>query len=550
MADTQRNSGAERQARWRRRHPVKARVTSREGQQRYRAREKATTAAKQPAITWPPPPADPAGALCEWAREKLIVPPGHKNSGQPFQIPAYLAAFFADALAKGTQEAALIIARKNAKSSGVAALLAASLLGPLRREGWRCGVASLSREKAHELRMQVEAIVTASRLEGIQFWRRSSPAITAAGGSVDVLSADRNAGAAAGYDLAVADEIGLMAEKHRPLVNSLRSSVSARGGKFLALSVWGDGPFVPEIVSRRDDPGVVIHVYQAPEGAALDDPAAWAAANPGLGSIKSHAYMVSESRRVLSSVADQSSFLALDLNRPGAPSREMVCAPADWEACVVPAAKLPPRSGPAFIGFDAGGSSSMTAAAAFWPKSKRLELFAAFPGIPTLAERGAADGVGASYSEACSRNELKVFADCRVTPVNGFVLHLASVLDGCEIGGAASDLFRRAEVQQAIEAEGIDWPWSWRRMGAGPQGSADVMNFQRAILRGGFRVAPSLLMPLALASTVLRRDGNGNPALQRGHTGRIDILSACVLAAGLAADTGNSSCFGVSRVAI
>ena len=86
--------------------------------------------------------------------------------------------------------------------------------------------------------------------------------------------------------------------------------------------------------------------------------------------------------------------------------------------------------------------------------------------------------------------------------------------------------------------------------GRWPQGSADVMNFQRAILRGDFRVAPSLLMPLALASTVLRRDGNGNPALERGHTGRIDILSACVLAAGLAADTGNSSCFGVSRVAI
>ena len=525
-------------------------MTSREGQQRYRAREKATTAAKQPAITWPPPPADPAGALCEFARQRLIVPPGHKNSGQPFQIPEYLAAFFADALAKGTQEAALIIARKNAKSSGVAALLIASMIGPLRRDGWRCGVASLSREKASELKMQVEAISRASGLAGIQFWRRSSPAITAAGGSVDILSADKNAGAASGYDLAVADEVGLMAEKHRPLVNSLRSSVSARGGKFLALSVWGDGPFVPEIVARRADPGVVVHLYQAPEGAALDDPAAWAAANPGLGSIKSHAYMVSESRRVLSSVADQSSFLSLDLNRPGAPSREMVCNPQDWEACTVPAAKLPPRSGPVYIGFDAGGSASMTAAAAYWPKSKRLELLAAFPGIPNLRERGVLDGCGAIYSEACSRNELRVYADSRVTPVNGFVLHLASVLDGCEIGGAASDMYRRAEVQQAIEAEGIEWPWSWRRMGMGPQGSSDVMAFQRVILRGGFRTVPSLLMPLALKSTVLRRDANGNPALARGNTGRIDILSACVLAAGLAADTGNSSNFGVTRVAI
>ena len=228
----------------------------------------------------------------------------------------------------------------------------------------------------------------------------------------------------------------------------------------------------------------------------------------------------------------------------------MVCAPADWEACVVPAAKLPPRSGPAYIGFDAGGSSSMTAAAVFWPESKRLELYAAFPGIPHLAERGKADGVGESYVEACSRNELRVYADSRVTPVSAFILHLASVLDGCEIGGAASDLFRRAEVQQAIEAEGIDWPWSWRRMGAGPQGSGDTRSFQRAILTAAFRTVPSLLMPLALKSTVLRRDANGNPALERGHTGRIDILSACVLAAGLAADTSGSSGFGISRVAV
>ena len=536
-----------RSARYRKKHPARAREIVRDSLRRSRA---AVREAKRVVITWPPPPADPAGALCQWAKEKLIIPPGHANAGQPFELPEYLAAFFADALAKGTQEAALIIARKNAKSSGVAALLTAFLIGPLRREGWRCGVASLSREKASELKMQVESIATASHLEGIQFWRRSSPAITAAGGSIDILSADRNAGAAAGYDLAITDEIGLMAERNRPLINSLRSSVSARNGKFLALSVWGSGPFVPEIVSRRNDPGVAVHLYQAPEGAALDDPAAWAAANPGLGSIKSHAYMVSESRRVLSSVADQSSFLSLDLNRPGAPSREMVCNPQDWEACTVPAAKLPPRSGPVYIGFDAGGSSSMTAAAAYWPKSLRLELLAAFPGIPNLRTRGALDGCGAIYSEACSRNELKVFADCRVTPVNGFVLHLASVLDGCEIGGAASDMYRRAEVQQAIEAEGIEWPWSWRRMGMGPQGSSDVMAFQRVILRGGFRTVPSLLMPLALKSTVLRRDPNGNPALERGNTGRIDILSACVLAAGLAADTGNSSNFGVTRVGV
>ena len=156
------------------------------------------------------------------------------------------------------------------------------MAGPLRRAGWRCGVASLSREKAGELRTQVEAIALASGLEGVEFWKRGAPSITTEGGSIDILSADKNAGAASSYDLAIVDEIGLLGEKDRPLVNSMRSSVSAKRGKFLSLSVWGDGPFCGEIVKRRDDPGVAVHLHQPPEDCALDDEAAWHAANPGL----------------------------------------------------------------------------------------------------------------------------------------------------------------------------------------------------------------------------------------------------------------------------
>ena len=271
-------SPKQRAARYRKKHPERARESVRDSLRRRRASERE---AKREVITWPDPPADPGAALCEWARGALIVPPGHPKAGERFELPPYLAAFFADALAVDTHEAALIIARKNAKSAGVAALLLAYLVGPLRREGWRCGVASLSREKAGELRSQVEAIASASGLEGVQFWKRGAPSITTEGGSIDVLSADRNAGAASSYDLAIVDELGLLGEKDRPLVNSMRSSVSAKRGKFLSLSVWGDGPFCGEIVKRRDDPGVAVHLFQPSPDCALDSEAAWHAANPG-----------------------------------------------------------------------------------------------------------------------------------------------------------------------------------------------------------------------------------------------------------------------------
>ena len=257
--------------------------------------------------------------------------------------------------------------------------------------------------------------------------------------------------------------------------------------------------------------------------------------------------MVSESRRVASSVSDQPAFLAFDLNRPQSPSREQVCAPSDWAACLVSPRELPPRSGPCFVGFDAGGSSSMTAAAAYWPETKRLEIFAAFPATPNLIDRGAADGVGRTYQEAADRSELQVYTG-RVTPLGAFILHLAAALEGCEIAGAASDRYRRGEVLQAIESESLGWSWSWRGMGSGLTGSADCRAFQRLILRGEFRTVPSLLMPLALRSTVLKRDSNGNPSLHRGGSGaRIDVLSAAVLAAGLASSSSGGG-FSVSQV--
>ena len=538
-------SNKARQAKWRKAHPTRARLATREGHQK---RRDAVTEAKREIISWPDPPADPAGAVAEWARANLIVPAGHKNAGAGLALPEYLVAFFRDALAPGCTESLNCVARKNGKSAAVAVLVLGYLVGPLRRDGWRCALASLSREKAHELKMQIEAIALASGLVGVQFWRRSQPAITTANAAVDILSSDSNSGAALGVDLAVCDELGLMHEKSRPFVNSLRSSVSARGGAFMALSVHGDGPFIPEILARRGAPGLAIHHHAAPEGCALDDPEAHKLANPGLGIIKQASYMTAEAARCLATPSDQASFRALDLNQPGSPSREMVCSPSDWQACTVPATELPARSGPAYIGFDAGGSASMTAAASYWPESKRLEIFAAFPATPNLIDRGQADGVGGIYQEAFERDELQVY-DGRVTPVGAFLLSLAAALEGAEIAGAASDQYRRAEVEQAIEAEALEWPWSFRRMGSGPTGSGDVMAFQRAILRGDFKTVPSLLMPLALKSTILRRDGNGNPALDRANTGRIDVLSACVLAAGLAAASDGDS-FSVTRIAV
>ena len=499
-------------------------------------RAAAKVAGKTAAKPAPKTPNDMAAAICEWAKKSLKVPPGHPKEGGPLVIPEYGGKFLQDALAETTSEALLCLGRKNAKSAIVAVLVLAYLAGPLKRAGWRSGVCSISREKAHELRAQIQMIATASGLKGLRFWRaRTSPAIVSeAGGSVDILSADKNAGAASSYDLAIVDELGLLSERNRALVNSMRSSVSAKGGKFLSLSVHGDGPFIPEILERKGSAGLAVHHYHAPEGCALDDEAAWDAANPGIkAGIKSIDYMRSEARRVAVTRSDESSFRALDLNQPATPGSEMIFSLAEWEACVVDEAALPPRTGACCVGFDLGGSSSMTALAAVWPNG-RCEAWGAFPGNPAIKERARVDG--ADYPLMAERGELKVY-EGRVTPVSAFLQDCAARLAGEKVLAAGSDRYRKSEAMQVLDGAALRWPITFRGVGASAKadGSHDIRAFQRLVLTRNLRTLESLLLASAIKSSVIRRDGSGNPALDQGSKqGRIDALAATVIAAGLA----------------
>ena len=504
-----------------------------------RARQRDERKAKLPKLGKIPKfPDDPAAALAKWSRTKLKIPPGHPNAGKPLILPDYIVSFVDDVFKN--RESFLCIGRKNAKSAGVAVFLLARLCGPLRIPGFRAGVTSVSKEKAGELKLLMQGIAEASGLDGIQFLRSPAPGhvVSSWGGRVDILSADKSAGHASGYDDSLIDEIGLLDEKHRELVSGMRSAISARDGRFIALSIQGASPFSAEMLDRAGEPGIAVHHYAAPEDCALDDVSAWHAANPGLAcGIKSMAYMQDEARRVALTPADQNAFRAYDLNSPLAPTRVMLCNPTDWAACELDI--LPERSGRCVVGFDLGGSSSMTAACALWLDTFRLETWAAFPDTPPLAQRSETDGCRGYYEEMQRRGELRVYPG-RITNVAAFLGDVAVALAGEQIIMAGADRYRKAEAIQALERAKVTWPISWRGMGAHAKadGSHDVRATQRLIMSGKLKSKASLVMRKAIADSSIRYDEAGNPALLKG---RIDALSAMVIACGLAEIHGQRS---------
>ena len=507
-----------------------------------------------------------AAAVAQWAGERLRIPAGHPLAGQPCVLEPWQLAIVDDVLTH--RETLLCCARKNAKSGLVAVIALAHLVGPLRRPGWRCGVMSLNRGKAGELLQQIEEIAGASGIHvaggrdterpgGLKVRRTPWPGKLIAvdtSGRLEIEGAGHASGTghSAGYDLSIIDEIGLLQERHRRMVNGMRSAITAKNGRFLSLSIHGDGPFIPEILSRRGAPALAIHHYTADDDLALDDPVAWRQANPGLGTIKSESTMRDDAARVKAIPADEPDFQAQELNRPGSPTAEPICTPSELQACELPTDELPPRAGPVFLGIDIGDVASLTSAAAYW-YTGRLEVWTAVPNDPPLKKRAKRDAVGTLYERAVRDGHLWPLAG-RLTPIKPFLERLRERLAGCHVAAVGADRRRADELKQHMIALGLPWRPVWRGGGirAVQDAQHDIREFQRAVQGGKLRTVPNVMLASAIAYSTVLRDGNGEVTGLKQSTvrRRIDALQAAVIALGLAALRPQRTGRGRGHVAI
>ena len=422
-------------------------------------------------------------------------------------------------------DAALSVARGNGKSALVAGIGAAVVdpLGPLTAN--RAEVVCVASAFAQSRVIYEDCIgFLTSRghnLDDRRVWRKQDSANLAAleyrptGARIRCIGSDPARAHGMRPRLVLADEPTKFPDGTADrMLSALRTSLGKiSGSKLIALGTrdgapdhWflrllASAPYAQLHAARRGDPPFRVRT--------------WRKANPSLDALPSlRAQLEREAADARRDPVALQSFLALRLNSGDRDTLESTLVEAhEWQA----AEALPSeRAGPVIWGLDLGSSHAMSAAAAFWPLTGRIESLAAFPREPDLGERGLAAGVGGLYRDMATRGELLQLGDGAVD-LRSFV---AECLDRFgEPSAVTGDFHRAAELQAVLDSAGVPVAaWEPRQQGFISAG-ADVRDFRRALADGDVRPLPSLLLRAALSEARLIYDAAGNAKIARRTQG-------------------------------
>lgn len=472
--------------------------------------------------------------------QSLRIPEG-PSAGKPLKLAPFQKQFVNGALDEAVNVAVLSIGRGNAKTALSSGIALGALLGEWDKQPRReILIAARTRDQA-KIAWDFVAGFARSLPEEVQaqlIYRRS-PRLEIefegdGGGHVlRALAADGKSALGSAPTLVLMDERGHWPlDRGNDLEHALLSGLGKRGGRALIISTSAADDTHP--FSRWIDdpqPGVYIQEHRPAPGLPADDRDSLLLANPGAmhGIGSGIEWLEAEARRSIARGGSAlTAFRLYNRNeRVSGETRDLLLTVDEWLACE--ASALPERDGQLIIGIDLGGSASMTAAAFFWPDTGRLEVFGTFPSVPSLADRGAADGVSGRYVEMADRGELSVLGD-KTVPVASWLSQVLRMADGETIGAIVADRYKQAELAEAMDKAGVTAPVIWRGMGW-RDGSEDIERFRRSAYDGHIRTKPSLLLRSAFADAVCLRDPANNMKLAKARSkGRIDPAAATVLA--------------------
>lgn len=470
------------------------------------------------------------------------VPEG-KKVGQPMVLDPFQVQFIRDIYDNpaGTRLAILSVARKNGKSGLIAAIVLAHLVGPEARLNSQLVSGARSRKQAAivynlaakmvalspELRAIVKATPSGKTLQGLTM-NTEYQALAAEAGTAHGLSPV----------LAIHDEMGQVRGDFDPFIEAIETAQGAYDDALqivISTQAPSDGDMLSiriDDAQRSGDPTVVCHVYAAPEDADLQDPEAWKAANPALGSFRSVVEITNKAGEAARMPSVENSFRNLYLNQRVTRFSPLV-SPSVWKACSGQVDLGVFKRNPVYGGLDLSRTTDLTSLVLEAEEDGIIHVLPFFwTPEATLEDRSRRDR--APYDVWVRDGFMKATPGPAVD--YGFVARdIAEITEGMDIRKIGFDRHRMDILKGKLDEIGVDLPLEPFGQGfvsmAPAIDSAEVEFLNNRVRHGGHPV-----LTMCAANAVVTTDPAGNRKLDKARsTGRIDGMVSLVMARGVAA---------------
>ena len=480
--------------------------------------------------------------VIDWVEANLLITQG-EGAGSPMVMLPWERRFLTGALRGGVDTSALTIARGNGKTTLLAALAAAAVLGPLAQPRGEVVVVASSFSQAKILWNHVRAFLLPWIEANQKDWRvedssnRSILTHKPSGITVKAIGSDPKRAHGLAPSLALLDEPAQwLASTSRPMLAAVETSLGKLAGA--------------RIIALGTSPATASHWFsewltgscdykQLHHAGVQDDPfkvVAWKKANPSWKYMPTLQQVIRRAaKRAKENDSQLASFKALRLNLGTSDVlRSLLLTAPQYEAMECHVEDLPEAVGLCVFGIDLGGSAAMSALSAYWPMTGRSQTLAAFPEYPDLLERGRIDHVGDLYQQMHDRGEL-VLCGARIVDVARLLAM------GMERFGnpdsIVADRWREGELRQALDSAQVPPTMLIMRGQGFKDGGADTRDYRKACTDGKVKTPVSLMMRSAVGGAVTVSDPAGNSKLAKasdtperrdGH--RDDAVAAMILA--------------------
>ena len=311
--------------------------------------------------------------------ENLTITVGG-DAGKPFVLRDFQRAFIEDLftpyLDEDGQETFPTIgifsgARKIGKTTFMAALALAALIGPLSEANGQIIIAANSRDQAKNLFDEILRMIRADpdlqEIVGVvptkhrAYVLRSD--VSYAGSVARVISAEAHTAHGLNPSLILADETGQA--KNRDLIEALMTSQAARARPlFVSISTQNGDPnhFFSQMVEdglNSDDPSTICHLFSATPDCDIGDEEEWYRANPALGDYVPLSVYRKAAARAARLPLEELSFRRYFLNQMVSNHSGLI-VPKDWQELADPQCKLEDGE-PIILALDMSSTKDLTA---------------------------------------------------------------------------------------------------------------------------------------------------------------------------------------------